>query len=261
MSDLHKLLEEGEIQKALTLVNENEDAWEDLMGLLESSDESIQRSAFEIVSQSGENPMLLEALPMLINGLNSDEDDICRYAAEALYYLGSDAAEASESLASLLRHDDDDVRRATARVFTQMGTSALDAKEPLIESLSDSDEVVRGEATLAIGNLGSDASDAVPALIGLLSDEEEFSHEGKPMEVRLAAQTALEQIGPEAVPGLLEALRADRPEQRVIALTALGEIESLPEEAIKDVEDARLDPDESVQTAAKITLKRIKAEK
>lgn len=261
MSDLYKLLEEGEIQKALELVNEDEDAWEDLMGLLEDSDESIQRSAFEIASRSGDHPMLLEALPMLISGLNSDEDSICRYAAEALYYLGSDAAEASDSLASLLRHDDDDVRRATARVFTQMGTSALMAKESLIEALNDSDEVVRGESALAIGNMASDASDAVPALIKLLSDEEEFKHEGKSMEVRLAAQTALEQIGPEAVPGLLEAMRADRPEQRAIALSALGKIESLPEAAIKDIEDARLDPDETVQSAAKAALKRIKAEK
>jgi HEAT repeat protein len=261
MSDLYKLLEEGEIQKAVARVNEDEDAWEDLIGLLEATDESIQRSAFEIVSQSGDNPLLLEALPMLISGLNSDEDDICRYAAEALYYLGSDAVEASDSLSKLLRHDDDDVRRATARVFTQMGPGAIVAKEPLIEALSDSDEVVRGESALALGNLGSDASEAVPALIELLSDEEEFTHAGKGMEVRLAAQTALEQIGPDAVPGLLEAMRADRAEQRVIAVTALGSIESLPEEAVKDLEDAQLDPDETVQTAAKSALKRIKAEK
>ena len=261
MSDLYKLLEEGEIQKALELVNEDEDAWEDLMGLLEGADESIQRSAFEIVSQSGNNPRLLEALPMLISGITSEEDDICRYAAEALYYLGSDAIEASESLSKLLRHDDDDVRRATARVFTQMGAGAIVAKDPLIEALSDSDEVVRGESAIAIGNLGSDAAEAVPALIELLSDEEEFSHEDKGMEVRLAAQTALEQIGPDAVPGLLEAMRADRAEQRVIAVTALGSIEPLPEEAVKDLEDAQLDPDESVQTAAKSALKQIKAEK
>jgi HEAT repeat protein len=205
--------------------------------------------------------MILEALPMLIRGLDSDEDDICRYAAEALYYLGSDAAEAAESLSKLLRHDDDDVRRASARVFTNMGTAALVAIEELIEALSDSDEVVRGEAALAIGNLGGDASEAVPALIGLLSDEEEFIHEDKGMEVRLAAQIALEQIGPDAVPGLLEALRADRPEQRVIAVTALGSIEPLPEGASKDLEDARLDPDKAVQAAAKTALKRIKAKK
>ena len=38
-------------------------------------------------------------------------------------------------------------------------------------------------------------------------------------------------------------------------------MESLPEEAPKDIEDATLDPDETVQTAAKTALKRIKAQK
>ena len=60
LSELYKLLEEGELQKALELVNEDEDAWQDLMGLLEDSDESMQRFAFEIASKSGDNPLLLE---------------------------------------------------------------------------------------------------------------------------------------------------------------------------------------------------------
>ena len=51
MSDLQKLLEDGETQKALALVNEDDYAWEDLLGLLEGSDEDMQRSAFEIVSK------------------------------------------------------------------------------------------------------------------------------------------------------------------------------------------------------------------
>jgi hypothetical protein len=90
VSDLQKLLEDGETQKALALVNEDEYAWEDLLGLLEGSDEDMQRSAFEIVSKTGDHPRLLEALPMLILGLSSDEDDICRYAAEAMSYMGTE---------------------------------------------------------------------------------------------------------------------------------------------------------------------------
>ncbi|MFW9987015.1 MAG: HEAT repeat domain-containing protein [Candidatus Odinarchaeota archaeon] len=258
MSDLYKLLEEGEMKKALELVNEDEFAWEDLMGLLEDSDESIQRSAFEIVSKSGDNPRLLDALPMLISGLDSDEEIICRYAAEALYYLGSDASEATESLSRLLHHDDDEVRRAVARVFSQMGSSALEVKEPLIEALEDSDEVVRGEIALALANLGNEVPEAIPALIALLVDEEEFIHDGKGMEVRIAAQSALGQIGQDAVPGLLEAMRADRPEQRAMAVSTLASIESLPEGAVKDIEEAVQDPDSMVQAAAKKALKQMK---
>ena len=261
MSDLQKLLEDGETQKALALVNEDDYAWEDLLGLLEGSDEDMQRSAFEIVSKAGDHPRLLEALPMLILGLSSDEDDICRYAAEAMYYMGSDSAEASESLSSLLTHDDDEVRRAVARVFSQMGSAAIDGKDALTDALSDSDEVVRGEAALALGNLGNEVPEAVPRLINLLTDEEEFIHNGESMEVRNAAKTALEQIGADAVPGLLEAMRGDRPEQRAIAVNTLAGMDSLPEGAVKDIEEAVQDPDESVQAAARSAMKRIKASK
>jgi HEAT repeat protein len=261
VSDLEKLLEEGDVQKALELVNDDDDAWEDLLGFLEGTNESMQRISFELVAQCGNHPRLLEALPMLINGLDSGEEELYRYAVEAMYFLGSDAVEAADSLSALLVYDDDEVRRAVARVFTQMGSGALIAKEALIEALTDSDEVVRGEVAIALGNLSTDVSEAVPRLVTLLTDEEEFSHGGKPLDVRTAAQTALVQIGTPAIAQLLEALRADRPELRAIALITLSRIDSLPEGAVKDIEEAIQDPDETVQAAARKALKKIKTEK
>jgi len=261
VSDLEKLLEDGEVQRALELVNEDDDAWEDLLGFLEGSDESMQRVSFELVAQCGDHPRLLEALPMLISGLDSGEEDLYRYAAEAMYFLGSDAVEAADSLAALLNYDDDEVRRSVARVFAQMGTGAIEAKEALIEALGDSDEVVRGEIALALGNLSADVPEAVPRLIALLTDEEEFTHGEKTLDVRSAAQTALAKIGAPAIASLLEALRADRADLRAIALSTLSRIGSLPEGAVKDIEEAVQDPDEIVQTAARKALKKIKAEK
>ena len=261
VSDLEKLLEDGQVQKALELVNDDDDAWEDLLGFLEGSNETMQRISFELVAQCGDHPRLLEALPMLISGLDSGEEDLYRYAAEAMYFLGSDAVEAADSLAALLTYDDDDVRRSVARVFAQMGTGAIEAKEALIEALRDSDEVVRGEVAIALGNLSADVPEAVPRLIALLTDEEEFTHREKTLDVRTAAQMALENIGTPAVTSLLEALRADRAELRAIAVTTLSRIGSLPEGAVKDIEEAVQDPDETVQTAARKALKKIKAEK
>jgi HEAT repeat protein len=261
VSVLEKLLEDGEVQKALDLVNEDDDAWEDLLGFLDGSNESMQRISFELVAQCGDHPRLLEALPMLINGIDSGEEELYRYAAEALYFLGSGALEAADSLASLLSYDDDEVRRAVARVFTQMGSGALVAKDALIEALTDSDEVVRGEAALALGNLSMDVPEAVPRLVTLLTDEEEFVHGGKTLDVRTAAQTALVKIGIPAITNLLEALRADRADVRAISLLTLSRIGSLPEGAVKDIEEAVQDPDETVQTAARKALKKIKAEK
>ena len=261
LSDLEKLLEDGDIKSALDLVNEDDDAWEDLLGFLEGSDESMQRISFELVAQCGDHPRLLEALPMLISGLESDEEDLYRYAAEAMYFLGSDAVEAADSLATLLRYDDDEVRRAVARVFAQMGAGALEAKETLIEALGDSDEVVRGEAAIALGNISADVPEAVPRLIALLTDEEEFIHSDKTLDVRTAAQMALARIGTPAINSLLEALRADRADLRAIALSTLSRSGSLPEGAVKDIEEAVQDPDETVQAAARKALKKIKAEK
>ncbi|MFX1563611.1 MAG: HEAT repeat domain-containing protein, partial [Promethearchaeota archaeon] len=102
--------------------------------------------------------------------------------------------------------------------------------------------------------------EAITDLVSLLEDEEEFMHKGRNMDVRTAATEALGAIGPAAVPSLIEALREDRPESRLMAIKALARIGLLPDEAIKNLEEALQDPDENVQTAARKALKRIKSE-
>jgi hypothetical protein len=258
MSMLRKLLQTGKIRRVLAMVAEDEDIGADLIEFLEDSDESTRRTAFEVVAQAGNFPTLLEALPMLIAGLESGEEDICRFAAEALRHLGTDAAEAAEPLAALLGHDDDEVRRSAARALGAIGSAAASVSEQLIEALSDSDEVVRGEAALAIRNIGGDASEAVPHLVELLLDEEEFKHNGKSIEVRDAAREALSRIGPKAIPRLLDALREDRADLRLMAVNTLQRMPRLPADAMKDLEEAVNDPDEAVRDAARKALKKTK---
>ncbi len=259
MTDLYKLLEEGETQKALAAVTEDEDLWTDLIEFLEDNDEDIRRSAFEVVANAGNHPSLLDALPLLIKGLESDDEVICRNAAESLYYLGPDASDAVEALARLITHEDGEVRRASARLLNAIGPAVSEILEQLIGALSDSDEVVRGEIAYALINVDKDLEEAVPHLVELLIDEEEFEHEGKIKEVRMAAQEALIHIGLEAVPGLLEALRDDRADYRLMVITTLAQIKSIPEEAIKEIEDAAQDPDETIQSEARKALKKIKS--
>ena len=187
MTDLRKLLTEGEIKKAHHAVIEDDYLWQDLIGFLDDSDESIQRAAFEVIAEAGAHPNLIEALPLLISGIQSGEKDITRYAAESRYHLGPDAAEAMESLSELLGHDDSYDRRSAARALRSIGSAAGEIKEYLIDALSDRYEVVRGEASLAIGNIGEEASEAIPRLVQLLVDEEEFEQDGKGIEVREAA--------------------------------------------------------------------------
>jgi HEAT repeat protein len=259
VTDLFKLLEEGDTRKALAAVIEDEDLWTDLIEFLEANDEDIRRSAFEVVATAGNHPSLLEALPMLIKGLESDDEVICRNAAESLYNLGPDASDAVESLVRLISHEDSELRRASARLINAIGPAVSEILEHLIIALSDSDEVVRGEVAYAMMNVDKDLDEAVPHLVELLMDEEEFEHKGKIKEVRMAAQEALIHIGLDAVPGLLEALRNDRADYRLIVITTLAQIKPIPEEAIKEIEDAAQDPDETIQTEARKALKKIKA--
>jgi HEAT repeat protein len=197
----------------------------------------------------------LEAIPTLIGGLESENEEICRFAAEALYFFGTDAVEATEPLASLLLHDDDEIRRAAARALRAIGQGAGNALQQLIEALEDSDETVRGEAALSIGNIGSSDPEPVPFLVRALSDEEEFESDGKNIEVRQAAQQALLQLGSTAVPGLLEALRDDRAELRLIAVTTLAQIPTLSDVALEILRDTVNDPDSAVSKAAQKAIK------
>ncbi len=261
VTNLRKLLEDGAIAEAIGKISKDEELLEDLISLLEDTDEDIQRSAFEVVSQTQSIQTLLEAIPTLVGGLESENEEVCRFAAEALYYFGTDAAEATESLSILLNHDDDDIRRAAARTLRSIGPGAVSALQHLVEALGDSDETVRGEAALSIGNIGSVDPEPVPFLVKALTDEEEFEMDGKPLEVRHAAQQALVKLGSTAVPGLLDALRDDRAELRLIAVTTLARIPSLSDVAMELLQATINDPDTTVSSAAQKAIKEVNAQK
>jgi HEAT repeat protein len=261
VTNLRKLLEDGAIGEAIGLITSDEEFLEELIGLLEDTDEDIQRSAFEVVSQTEGIQTMLEAIPTLIGGLESENEEICRFAAEALYFFGTDAADATEPLANLLGHDDDDIRRAAARTLRAIGAGAADALQNLVEALGDSDETVRGESALSIGNIGSEDPEPIPALVQALTDEEEFEVDGKPMEVRHAAQQALVQLGNTSVNGLLDALRDDRAELRLMAVTTLAQIPALSDVAKELLQAAVNDPDASVSSAAQKAIKQVNSQK
>ena len=260
MSELRELLERGKMRKVLALVEDDEDLMAELIGYLDDSDEEVRRAAFRALSMAEDTPALAEALPSLIGGLESDDEEICRFAAEALSRLGVEAAEAVGPLGDLLGHEDEEVRRAAARALGSVGPAAVEVLDRLVAALEDGDEGGRGEAALALGSLGPDAAEAVPSLVRALADEEEFRSRGRTMEVRQAAQQALVQIGSAAVLGLLEALRDDKTDVRCLAATTLGKIGSLPQEAMRGLEEAASqDPDQSVRQAARSALKKAKA--
>lgn len=141
-------------------------------------------------------------LQILIGG----DEDARQEAADALGALG----EASVSpLLALLDDGDADVRCWASWALAQTGSRR--AVQPLMAALDDAECDVRIGAALALGELG--AAEAAPALVAQLA-----SWNGL---LSRCAAAALEKIGQEAAPALVEALEHPKSQVRMWAARAL----------------------------------------
>jgi HEAT repeat protein len=146
-------------------------------------------------------PHAPEAVPVLIDALKDDDEEVRAAATEAIGRMGAVAKDAVPTLVDLLQDDSRNVRWAAVIALGGIGPSAEEAVPALILIVQDEDDPNRGNAALAIGKVGPAAKDAVPSLIHLL-------HNG-PSSSRGAAALGLGGIGPsaeEVVPALIQAL-------------------------------------------------------
>lgn len=154
--------------------------------------------------ETGELDRLLEVLAV------GDEE---KREAAALA-LGRVGAAAVEPLAAMLTAPDADARWWAARSLAEVsGDGSLKA---LTYALADDDPDVRACAALALGRIGEGA--AAPALADRLADESAF--------VASVAADALSMIGEPAVEALVKQLAAPSPHTRLLAVRALGRINS-----------------------------------
>lgn len=129
-------------------------------------------------------------------------------AAQRLYHLQD--AEGNAAVERLAEHGDPELRA--------IGTWALSIVKPggaealVRRRLEDRSAIVRRAAVLAASSLQSAAT--ASKLVRLLHDEDRF--------VRRASVRALGQLGNVGLPGLRQALRRGTPEQRLLAIRALG---------------------------------------
>ncbi|MBC8872820.1 MAG: HEAT repeat domain-containing protein, partial [Planctomycetes bacterium] len=140
-------------------------------------------------------------LEALLANRNPGDDltDVAR--AVALIAPGNETA--IKVLIGELKHDDPKRREWAAWDLQRIGQSASAAVPPLIACLDDENPPVRRHATDALGAMGSAAKSAIPALVAARYDEYE------PDEVwgSEGSVYALGEIGPDALPSLLELLR------------------------------------------------------
>jgi HEAT repeat protein len=159
-----------------------------------------------------------------------------------------------QALAAQLSHADVEVRRAALEILETLGPDAAPATVELVGALRDRDKFVRWSAARTLGRIGPAEEEAVAsALAQLLTDAD--------LDVRLAAMTALEHLGPVAqvaAPDICRTVRSTDAELRLAAIRALAVIGgSDAQAAIPDISAAVADADARVRQAAIQVLGRL----
>jgi len=147
----------------------------------------------------------------LIQALMDESVRVREAAADALAESGPQAVDAVPALLQALKNEERDwaLRQAASDALGAIGSEAVPA---LIEALADEDEQVRRAAAGALRDMGPQAGDAIPALIQTLRDK----------DVSMDAASALGEIGPQAIPALVEAVDDRDAQVRRGAILALG---------------------------------------
>jgi HEAT repeat protein len=229
----------------------DDDVAKALVGLLESSDEAIRRTAFQAVERMGD-AQLVPALPALI-AMAEDVNEDPRYrgrAVRAIAKLREAGREATDNLFALARDDTDlNVRRAAFFAITRV-TPYAEAERFFAERLSeDPHEDLRRLAAKWLGQVAVTES-ALDALIHAFRDPDPL--------VRDEAVGALVEIGRPAVKTLVEALNDENVEVRRHAALTLGKMGPLAIEAMSALIERLEDPDERTRELAAAAVRLIR---
>lgn len=111
------------------------------------------------------------AVPLLIDTLEDQDEDIRRDAAWMLGNIGDERA--IPALSEALKDPDEDVRFHVARNLGKFGEPAVPF---LLDALKDPDEHVRRYAAWILGTIGDNR--AIPALKNALNDSSEYVRKG-----------------------------------------------------------------------------------
>ena len=186
-----------------------------------------------------------KAVEPLTDILENTTDGLMRQAAvEALGKLGNTAN--NEQFIAILKNDQNRwVRWITTEALGQLGDKS--AVENLISNLESDNEwfLVRQSAAVSLGYLRD--TRAIQSLIGILGDRNN--------SVRLAATTALIQIGSPVIEPLIAALDDRNSNVRQAAIEALGQIGD--RNAIEPLISKLGDGNDNVRSAAAIALKKM----
>lgn len=152
-----------------------------------------------------------DALWDLAEALDDENPKVREASAQAIGQIGIDAV---PTLVFMLKHSDKYVRRQAVWALARLGSLARTTLPYLCDALKDTDPRTATGAAQAIGNMGSEGADAIPALAEAMR--------GTNIVLCRLASKALSQIGPAAIPTLIEHLQHADPFVRGESALALG---------------------------------------
>ncbi|MBC8235964.1 HEAT repeat domain-containing protein, partial [bacterium] len=228
------------------------DATPTLIEALKNPSPNVRRSATSALSAIGTS-----AVPSLTQTLEKEDSLLRIGSAYTLYQIDESKLNmVMPILIEGLSDENEEIRSQSAWMLSQIGAAAKDAVPALVEALTDKHEEVRTIAVEALGAIGDAA--AVPALIGALKDEvlnirgsaigaliqigkpaapllaQAFSNEDN--QVRIGVAAPLAQADPTkagmVIPVLIEGLSDEDSSVRLIAASILGEMGPLAQMAM-----------------------------
>jgi HEAT repeat protein len=225
-------------------------------------------------------PAAEEAVPLLIETLQSKHISVLRNAPRALGDIGPAAKPAVEPLLDMLYHEDATARAAAAVALWQIDRhpKALPALE---EMLTVGKDPQPHQAAVALGRLGPEAWPAVETLVKALGHADADTARAAAMalagmgnvaiaplesaltnpseQVRGNAVEALGKIGAQSVPAIVEALADSSPAVRHAAARGLARLGPGAKTAESALIRAVNDPVEEVRNAAAKALAKVRA--
>ncbi len=235
-----------------------------LLDRLKTGDPRLQYDIFRALGLTGPgDPKVVHAL---VSILQQDKDPSMRSGAGyALGLMGPSGKDGVPAMVQALkaipagRHEwHRRLRHGLVSSLGEIGPGAKEAVPTLVEILKNEelDDPVRRRAAQSLGRMGAAAGKALPDLIGFVWNP------GDSFSVYEGVEEALAGIGPTAVSGLLDALKANNAGVRRRALSVLARMGPRAEEALPQVEQATHDADqlaaqEAARARARITRTKV----
>lgn len=203
-----------------------------LAEFIKDKNRGIRATSINALTSFG--PRAKGAVPKLVEALNDPDPGVPGkvrsvrfWAMEALSEIGPDASDAAPALWELRKSADSETALGVLSCLAKLTPKNKALLAILIKNLGDKNTPVRMHASGTIGFLGPHGKDAIPALLQALKAEDDLKGGQLARQVRGAIIRTLQQIGPSAVPAVVEAFNYDslnrsEKEQIIRGLGAMG---------------------------------------